>query len=64
MMALIKEILPVLGIGVVFAGSYELVLWLAMRLDKQDEKNSRKEKNKKVSKINSSVVLKKEKNIA
>ena len=34
----IREILPILGIGSIFAIAYELVLWLSQKLIENDSK--------------------------
>lgn len=41
----IREILPILGIGSIFAIAYELVLWLSQKLIENDSKEKiKKEK--------------------
>ncbi|MGP0184568.1 hypothetical protein [Lactococcus lactis] len=40
----IREILPILGIGSIFAIAYELVLWLSQKLIENDSKEKIKKK--------------------
>lgn len=40
----ITEILPILGIGLIFAITYELVLWLSQKLIENDSKEKIKRK--------------------
>ncbi|GAA3265296.1 hypothetical protein GCM10017706_27850 [Lactococcus lactis subsp. hordniae] len=40
----IREILPILGIGSIFAIAYELVLWLSQKLIENDSKEKIKRK--------------------
>ena len=42
----IREILPILGIGSIFAIAYELVLWLSQKLIENDSKEKIKKEKK------------------
>lgn len=42
MMSWIKEISPIVGIGLFFGIAYELVLWLAIKLDQSKPKKKEK----------------------
>lgn len=42
MMSWIKEISPIVGIGLLFGIGYELVLWLAIKLDQSKPKKKEK----------------------
>lgn len=44
----IREILPILGIGSIFAIAYELVLWLSQKLIENDSKEKIKKRKKKI----------------
>ncbi|QDK71971.1 hypothetical protein FLP15_09270 [Lactococcus protaetiae] len=62
-MAWIKDILPIVGIGVIFALLYELVLWISVKLDEKEIKKTKKQEQE-ISKIKNLHFFKKEKSIA
>ena len=59
----IREILPILGIGSIFAIAYELVLWLSQKLIENDSKEKIK-KEKKIVNVKFFHLSKNQKNIA
>ncbi|MCL2113787.1 hypothetical protein [Lactococcus protaetiae] len=63
MIAWIKDILPIVGIGVIFALLYELVLWISVKLDEKEIKKTKKQEQE-ISKIKNLHFFKKEKSIA
>ncbi|PLW59173.1 hypothetical protein [Lactococcus lactis] len=59
----IREILPILGIGSIFAIAYELVLWFSQKLIENDSKEKIK-KEKKIVNVKFFHFSKNQKNIA
>lgn len=58
MMILIKDILPILVIGIIFAGFYEIMLFISVRMNDKELKQSN------IIKIRDTQYSKKGKNIA
>lgn len=63
MITWIKDILPIVGIGVIFALLYELVLWISVKLNEKEIKKTKKQEQE-ISKIKNLHFFKKEKSIA